>query len=187
MPHRLTDASFPFVLFGRYRDNIYLICANMSSRLLDHVKYVISVMLRVVYGIPLKWEPHGASVVWGEAVVTPVANPPTMILRRKGVCVDLHCSADAEGHKWIHPQAPHARLVWRLLVSALMFKSMWYSWSRNDLICNVRSIVWGLTIRGYPTQWWKGGFFRVCHSFALDCFFTETDVLVWIEEAKRHM
>ena len=72
-------------------------------------------------------------------------------------------------------------------MSALVCKSMWYSWSRDNLICNARSIVWGLTIRGYPTRWWKGRFLRVCHRFALDCFFTKTDVLVWIEEAKRYV
>ena len=70
-------------------------------------------------------------------------------------------------------------------MSALICKLMWYAWSRDDLVCNVRSIIWGLTIRGYPSRWWKGRVFRACQRFALDAFFTKTDILVWIEEAKR--
>ena len=106
-------------------------------------------------------------------------------LRRKGVCLDLRDTVNAEWHKWVHPKAPNARVVWRSLVSALICKSMWYAWSRDDLVCNVRSIIWGLTIRGYPSRWWKGRVFRACQRFALDAFFTKTDILVWIEEAKR--
>ena len=164
----LTDTPFPFVLFSRYRDNIYLVCANMSPDVLCHTKFVLSIMLRVVYGIPLKWEPHGTSVTRGEAVISCMGDPQTILLRRKGVCTDLQCTADAEWHRWIHPKAPNARLVWRSLVSALVCKSMWYAWSRDDLICNVRSIVWGLTIRGYPTRWWKGG--RTPQSLPTVCF-----------------
>ena len=182
---QLSAASFPFVLFSRYRDNIYLICANMGARLLEHIKFVVSVILRIVYGIPLKWEAHGSDVVWGEAVITHGSHPSVLRLRRKGVCLDLRDTVNAEWHKWVHPKAPNARVVWRSLVSALICKSMWYAWSRDDLVCNVRSIIWGLTIRGYPSRWWKGRVFRACQRFALDAFFTKTDILVWIEEAKR--
>ena len=174
----------PFVLFSRYRDNIYLGCANMNSRLLLHVKYVLSIMLRVVYGIPLKCEPHGSEVTWGEAVISTCPSLLKLRLRRKGVCVDLSNSSEAEWHRWIHPRAPNAQLVWRSLVTALVCKSLWYAWDTTDLICNVRSVVWGLTVRGYPSRWWNGRFFRVCARFNLDTFFTKTDVLVWIERAQ---
>ena len=173
---QLSAASFPFVLFRRYRDNIYAICANMGARLLEHIKFVVSVILRIVYGIPLKWEAHGSDVVWGEAVITHGSHPSVLHLRRKGVCVDLRDTVNAEWHKWVHPKAPNARVVWRSLVSALICKSMWYAWSRDDLVCNVRSIIWGLTIRGYPSRWWKGRVFRACQRFALDAFFTKTDI-----------
>ena len=85
--------------------------------------------------------PRKCSHACQEAVVTQVLNPPTFILHRKGVCTDLRYSAEAEWHKWIHPRAPNARLVWRSLVSALVCKSLWYAWTRDDLACNIRSIV----------------------------------------------
>ena len=95
----LTDTTFPFVLFSRYQDNIYLICANMSPDLMRHTKFALSVMLRVIYGIPLKWEPRGASVTSGEAVITCLHQPQTILLRRKGVCTDLQSTADTEWHR----------------------------------------------------------------------------------------
>ena len=73
---------------------------------------------------------------------------------------------------------------------------MWYAWDKSHLIYNVRFVscllcasverfvVWGLTIRGYPSHWWKGMFFSLFASiFALENVFTQTDVLMWIEEA----
>ena len=56
---QLTDASFPFVLFVRYCDAIYLICANMGSRPREYTKFVIFVTLHVIYGIPPTWKQHG--------------------------------------------------------------------------------------------------------------------------------
>ena len=142
-------------------------------------------MLRVLYGIALKWEPHGSEVAWGEAMISTCPSLLKLRLRRKGVCVDLLNSSEAEWHRWIHPKAPNARLVWRSLVSVLVCKSLWCAWDKADLVCNIRLIVWVLTVRGYPSRWWKGRFFRGCACFALDAFFTETDVLVWIEQAQR--
>ena len=175
------------MLLSRYRDNIYLICANMGARMLDQCKFVVSVILRIVYGIPLKWEAHGNDIVRGEAVITHVSNSSVLRLRRKGVCLDLRDTVNAEWHKWVHPRAPNARVVWKSLVGALICKSMLYVWSRDDLVSNVRSVIWGSTIRGYPPGWWKGRLFRVCQRSALDAFFTKRDVLVWIEEAKRYV
>ena len=77
----------PLALFSRYRDNIYLICVNMGPALLAHVRFVTSVFLRIVYGIPLKWEPHDGAVTWGEAIIKPV-------LRLNGVF--LTCSSHKE-------------------------------------------------------------------------------------------
>ena len=58
-----------FVLFLRYRDNIYVTIANVPADILPHLKFVISVFLRLIYNIPLKREPHEQEVVWGESVL----------------------------------------------------------------------------------------------------------------------
>ena len=46
----------------------------MPADILPHLKHVISVFLRMIYTIPLKWEPHGREVVWGETVAPDSAN-----------------------------------------------------------------------------------------------------------------
>ena len=53
-----------------------------------------------------------------------------------------------------------------------------------DLICKVRSVVWRLIVHGYPSRWSKMRFFRPYAGFNLDTFFTKTNVLLWIEQAK---
>ena len=59
---------------------------------------------------------------------------------------------------------------------------MWYAKDKEDLICNIRSIVWGLIMRGYPFHWWNGRFFRVCARFALETF--EDECFRVVEQAR---
>ena len=52
----------PLCLISRFRNNIYLLLCNVPTSCLPQVKQAPSALLRVVYGIRLKWEPHGAYV-----------------------------------------------------------------------------------------------------------------------------
>ena len=51
-----------------YRDNIYLAFIHVPDDLIVSVKRALVVTLKRIYQIPLKWEPHGDAVVWGEAI-----------------------------------------------------------------------------------------------------------------------
>ena len=44
--------------------------ANTPVDILPYVEYVILVFLHLICNIPMKWEPHGSQVVWGESVLT---------------------------------------------------------------------------------------------------------------------
>ena len=52
-------APLPLVLLSRYRDNLYIVFANLPDHLLSHVQFAVASLLPTIYGIPLKWEPHG--------------------------------------------------------------------------------------------------------------------------------
>ena len=74
----------PLVLTSRYRDNIYLSLCNIPPHVRTQVLHALQVMLRQIYGIPLKWEPQTDRVVWGEAqawsagIVTTKPTPDTV-------------------------------------------------------------------------------------------------------------
>ena len=63
---KITHSPFLFVIISRCRDKIYLCMANVPlearSALLyscSVVGHAWSVLLHTIYGIDLKWEPHG--------------------------------------------------------------------------------------------------------------------------------
>ena len=58
------DENLPFVLVSSYRDNLYIIFANIPAYILPTVPFCVAALLRSTYGIALKWEIHSV-VVWG--------------------------------------------------------------------------------------------------------------------------
>ena len=86
-----------------------------------------------------------------------------LCLYRKGVCFSLSHGdlSNAEWVRWIDPNSPNAKLLWRSLLPALVAKSLWYAGNSEDVVANFRSLIWGLTIRGYPTRWWTPVFWRL--------------------------
>ena len=56
---------------------------------------------------------------------------------------------------------------WRSQLPALFTKGIWYAWSTDDLITNLRSLVWNLLLKGYPVGWWKPQLVRCWDKFRL--------------------
>ena len=53
------------ILLSRYRANIYIRILNAKDERLTIQQNIIELLLHSTYGIKLKWEPHGDSVIWG--------------------------------------------------------------------------------------------------------------------------
>ena len=98
-------------------------------------------------------EVHDSVVVWGEGAISCPFQGHLLSLLRKGASRTLEEALHGEHLKWIHPASPNARYVWRSQLPALFAKSIWYAWSADDLITNLRSLVWNLILKGYPVGW----------------------------------
>ena len=74
------------VRLSRYRDNIYIALAHVPDPIVQLLKSALCVLLKSTYGVPLKWEPHGERVAWGERLLTPMLLENRVSLICKGVC-----------------------------------------------------------------------------------------------------
>ena len=144
----------PMVLFSRYRDNVYIAFVNVLEVLSDRVRDAVAVVLQQIYKIPLKWEPHGRSVTWGEASLTPRA--AGFSLTRQGIVQDLSLydpTSPVEWTRWVSRFSPNARTTWRSPFPSMVLKSIWYALSTDDLRLNIRSLIWGMGYHRYPKSW----------------------------------
>ena len=57
------------------------------------MKKIIDFLLRATYGIKLKWEPHGDTVVWGEGALK--VSGDNISINRKGMTPSLHILDEA--------------------------------------------------------------------------------------------
>ena len=138
------DMAPPTVHLSRYRGNIYLAMANVPDGIDVPLRFVLYVFSEYLYNIPLKWEPHGASVAWGKALLQLVPSEHRISLLWKGVCLhpaSADLQIDLEWHGWVSPESPNARLVWRSQLRALIVKSIWFALSATDVLYNIRSLV----------------------------------------------
>ena len=179
------DENLPFVLLSRYRDNLYMIFANIPEDILPTVRFFVAALLRSTYGIALKWEIHDSVVVWGEGAISCPFQGRLLSLLRKGASRTLEEAIHGEHLKWIHPASPNARYVWRSQLPALFTKSIWYAWSTDDLVTNLRSLVWNLILKGYPVGWWKPQFLRCWDKYRLQQVFPLHLLHAWVREGKQ--
>ena len=84
LPHVHGSENLPFVLLSRYRDNLYIVLANIACEILPTVRFCVAALLRSVYGIALKWEHHDSVVVWGEGAISCPYGANRFSLLRKG-------------------------------------------------------------------------------------------------------
>jgi len=170
------------VLLSRYRDNIYICILNAPTRLLPGLKVVLSQLLSATYGIKLKWDPHGDSVVWGEGSLT--FSEKGLSLTRKGISPSLGYT-NPEWHRWVDASSPHARLAWRSQFPSLLHKCVWYALSISDVLTNLRSLLWGVGQKGYPKSWWQGCLTRFFAKVKLQRVSTMGQLRDWVREGKQ--
>ena len=177
-------SSEPMVLFGRYRDNIYLSYMNIASEHEPMVDKAISVLLGTLYGINLKWEPHTNMVTWGEGRLGILPSGEVLLLR-KGCTLSLQAPPmDMEWSRWTDSCSPHAAMVWRSHFPALLGKCLWYSLSHSALVANVRSLLWGVGYRRYPGGWWKGRLRRFLTRYRLATALPWGLLMQWVREGR---
>ena len=177
------DTPTPIVLFSRYRDNVYIAFINVPPCMNSQVCSSVAVVLRCIYGIPLKWEPHGTSVTWGEASLTSCGDG--FSLTCKGIVRDLSLydpAALGEWTRWVHRFSPNARTVWRSQFPSIVLKSIWYALSMNDLRLNVPSLIWGMGYHSYPKRWWRPKLFSLWSKYRMGRCFSMHEVDLWFSQ-----
>ena len=80
----------------------------------------------------------------------------TLNLSRKGTRLGREIVSDGEWKRWVGITSPHARLVWRSHFPSLLLKSLWYASDTHNLLDNLKSLMVGMGLRGYPMKWWRG-------------------------------
>ena len=177
------EAISPMVFLARFRDGVYIFVLNMSDALAAVVQPTVFQLLRAMYGVPLKWKVHGATVQWCESAI-----PDTRDLRlvRKGVVLDLQCFSgdEAEWSRWLPASAPNAGPVMQAQVPSILQKSLWFALRWRDVYANFRSFLWGLGVLGYAHRWWKPQVDRFCTQLPLRSRFPEAVVEGWYKEGR---
>ena len=166
-------------LLSRYRDNLYICLANVSDHELELVKAILASFLKNVYGIPLQWENHSKDVIWGEACIRSEASPVSLV--RKGCAMSMHSDTPGEWESWVFASSPNARPVWNSHFVALLHKCLWYALSLHDIRFNLRSLMWGAGVKGYPTKWWFPTLRRL-HSVYFTNMRTLRQLISWRKE-----
>ena len=139
----LRTVASPMVLFSRYRDNVYLACLNIPAKSKNALDAALACLLRHLYGIKLKWEPHNRLVLWGEAKLA-VLPSGEVLLSQKGCAPSLDADPlSMEWSKWASAGSLHVAIVWRSHFPALLNKCLWYSLTVQALHVNLRSLLWG--------------------------------------------
>ena len=65
------------VFVVRLLANVYIFHINMSDALAAVARPTIFQLLRAMYGVPLKWDVHGATVHWCESAIPDSSPPPS--------------------------------------------------------------------------------------------------------------
>ena len=145
---------FPFVIISTYRDNIYLCMANVRAEAKGTLAHALFVLQHTIYGINLKWEPHGDRYVRGEGSIG--VQGAKLSLVRKGAFVGERPLEEGEWEKWVDTSSPHAPMVWKSHSPSLLVKCVWYASDKECLRANLRCVRWGLGAKEYPVTWWRG-------------------------------
>ena len=172
------------IILSRYRDNIYICLLNFPEEDKPLIKVVITHLLAKVYGINLKWEPSSPdSVTWGEATIS-FTNKGTS-LTRKGEVYSLDNLTDSpEWDTWVDYSSPHARLVWRSHFPSVLHKCIRYALTLEDVRANLRSVMWGVGVKGYPSRWWLPTLRKFYRSTTLDRILPLDLLLMWVREGR---
>ena len=179
------NAPMPVVLFSRYRDNVYIAFVNVPECMHDCVRDSVAVVLRQIYGIPLKWEPQGTSVTSGEASLDP-CEEGGFSLTRKGIVRDISMYDPKEPVEWTHwvnRFSPSAHTVWRSqFPPSVVLKSISYALSVTHLCLNIRSLIWYMGFHSYPKSWWRPKHFSLWSKYRMGQCFSMHEIDQWFAQ-----
>ena len=182
---QLQSPSMPRVLLSTFKDNLYIVTIAVPNEFQAVVRQGITLFLAHVYGIALKWEPGGTPVTCGEARLScnAVGN---VVLQRKGVATELYdLPPIVEWSRWVDAWSPHARPVWRSQLPSLLMKYLWYALASFSIKVNLRSVLWGIGAKSYPTLWWHQALFRFYKEHVLQRVVSWAQLISWVDESKR--
>ena len=147
---------------------------------------IIELLLLSTCSIKLKWEPHGDSVVWGEGALK--VTDSGISLTRKAMTHSLHGLSDApEWSTWVDVFSPSTRIVWRSHFPSLLRKCLWYALTSHHVRSNLRSVLWGVGVKGYPKKWWQGQLTKLFHAPQPDRIVPMRGLLHWVKEGRKHI
>ena len=171
------------IVIGRYRDNCYLAFLSMPEHLRATLKVAIEALLSAIYCTPLKWEPSGDILTWGDASISFLSHGPS--LRRKGAWHEGMSEKDQpEWERWIHKESPNAQFTIRSTLPSLAISSIWMAASITDLRANFRSIYMGIGWHQCPATWWKGLLKRFLKINGLTLLFSFRELEAWYWEGR---
>ena len=103
----------PSVIISRFRDNVYIAVISVNPDAVWRIREGVMVLLEILYGVPLKWEPHTEGVTWGEAYVN--TGTRGLALGRKGAAISLDSSPEVaevkEWERWVSVESANARFT----------------------------------------------------------------------------
>ena len=108
-------------------------------------------------------------------------------LTRKAMTPSLHSLSDApEWSTWVDAFSPSARIVWRSHFPSLLRKCLWYALTTCHVKSNLRSVLWGVGVKGYPRKWWRGQLTKFFRSTQLDRVVSMRELLNWVKDGRGH-
>ena len=165
------------VFLARFRDNVYVFLINMSDALAAVVQPNIFQLLRAMYGVPLKWKVHGATVQWCKFAISDGVTSAWLVKGYFSTC-SVFLRTRRSGLFGYLP-APNAGPVMEAQVPSILQKAFWFALQWRNVYANVRSFLWGLGVLGYAHRWWKPQVDRLCTQHALRSRFLEAVVEGW--------
>ena len=69
--------------------------------------------------------------------------------------------------------------------TALLHKSICYALSGHDIRLNLRSLMWGVGVKGYPFSWWTGTLRRFHRRFDVQRGVTIKQLLIWKVQGRK--
>ena len=67
---------------------------------------------------------------------------------------------------------------------SLLINSIWFSSTASEILVNLRSLMWGVGVKGYPSEWWRGRLLRFFKKQDLGRILTLKQMFFWVAEGK---
>ena len=177
----------PFVLLGRFRDNIYIISVGVPAEARSRVDLATGCLIDCIYGVPLKWEPKSDLTTWCESQLGFSPEDGRFCMTRKDIVRDLEehtLTTPCEWDRWIPAESANAKDTMSSVLPSLSLKCIWYAMSEEDIKVNIRSLCWGIGWHGYPLSFWKSSLKRFIDVYDLKANTPIQLCESWVEQGR---